>query len=149
MYHEESAGIVIYNSNGEYLLLNYGRSWNSPDRFGFTKGHIEQGESIQEAALREAYEETGIQSLRLIPGFKHKVTYFFTRGTTKIKKTVVYFIAVTDTKKVEISNEHVGYCWRTYDEALEMLTFENTRNILIAAEKHLRKKNLTVETDGG
>ena len=59
---EFSAGIVLYN-NGRYLLLNYGRSWRAKNRWGFTKGHIEKNETVREAALREAFEETGIKEM--------------------------------------------------------------------------------------
>ncbi|MHA1116592.1 MAG: bis(5'-nucleosyl)-tetraphosphatase [Candidatus Heimdallarchaeaceae archaeon] len=136
---EHSAGIVIYNS-GRYLLLNYGRSWNSPDRWGLTKGHIEKGETIEQAALREAYEETGIKKIKICKGFKNKVTYYFNRGDKRIKKTVVYLIGITDVTKVHISAEHTGYYW-----ALEMLTFENTRRVIRAAEEFLRKNDLAVD----
>lgn len=53
--HTESAGIVLYNRNGEVLLVQqYGRSWSCP------KGHLEYEEEILETALRELKEETGI-----------------------------------------------------------------------------------------
>jgi len=141
---EHSAGIVIYNS-GRYLLLNYGRSWNSPDRWGLTKGHIEKGETIEQAALREAYEETGIKKIKICKGFKNKVTYYFNRGDKRIKKTVVYLIGITDVTKVHISAEHTGYYWASYEKALEMLTFENTRRVIRAAEEFLRKNDLAVD----
>ncbi len=143
MENEYSAGIVIYN-NGRYLLLNYGRSWHSPDRWGFTKGHIEKNETILETAIREAREETGLSEIQIIEGFEHRVTYYFNRGNNKVKKTVVYLIGTTSCKDVRISNEHIGYCWATYNVALNMLSFENTRRILRAAENYLKKLNLTV-----
>ncbi|MHA1303029.1 MAG: bis(5'-nucleosyl)-tetraphosphatase [Candidatus Heimdallarchaeaceae archaeon] len=144
MHLEQSAGIVIYN-RGRYLLLNYGRSWNSPDRWGLTKGHIERGESVKQAALREAYEETGIKNIEICDGFEKMVTYYFYRGEKKIKKTVVYLIGLTDTQKVHISAEHTGYYWASFDRALEMLTFENTRRVIRAAEDFLRDNDLAVD----
>ncbi len=57
---EYSAGIVIYNY-GRYLLLNYGRSRITENRWGLTKGRIEKKETVTQAALREAFEETGIK----------------------------------------------------------------------------------------
>ncbi len=144
MKYEQSAGIVIYNK-GRYLLLNYGRSWNAPDRWGLTKGHIEQGESVIEAALREAYEETGIKDIKICEGFEKKVLYYFHRGDKKIKKTVVYLIGLTETSKVHISDEHTGYYWASYERALEMLAFENTRKVIRAAEEYLRTHELAYD----
>ncbi|MHA1687507.1 MAG: bis(5'-nucleosyl)-tetraphosphatase [Candidatus Heimdallarchaeaceae archaeon] len=140
---ERSAGIVIYN-NGRYLLLNYGRSWKASNRWGFTKGHIEKNETVREAALREAFEETGISRIQLLDDFERKVTYYFNRGPHRIKKTVYYLIGITDQNRVHISSEHFGFYWATYEEALRMLTFENTRKILRAAEKFLQEKGLAV-----
>jgi 8-oxo-dGTP diphosphatase len=53
------AGVVLRDSEGRYLLVQerqaraYGL-WNLP------AGHVDAGETVQEAALREAYEETGL-----------------------------------------------------------------------------------------
>lgn len=51
----ESAGVVLFNRNGEVLLVEqYGKAWSCP------KGHLENREDITSAALRELKEETGI-----------------------------------------------------------------------------------------
>lgn len=59
----DAAGIavVLKNSESTKILLVHptNSSWASP-RMGIPKGRIELGESIQEAAVRETYEETGI-----------------------------------------------------------------------------------------
>ena len=144
MQLETSAGIVIYNS-GRYLLLNYGRSRITENRFGLTKGRIEKNETVMQAALREAYEETGIKDISILEEFQHKITYYFKRGSQKIKKTVVYLIGISSTTKVHISKEHVGYLWCTYEEALKTLTFENTRKVIRAAERYLRENELAKE----
>ncbi|RDI94880.1 NUDIX hydrolase [Meiothermus sp. QL-1] len=51
------AGGVLFNPKGEVLLIR--------DRMGywcFPKGHVEPGESLAQAALREVEEETGIKA---------------------------------------------------------------------------------------
>jgi len=138
---EFSAGIVLYN-NGRYLLLNYGRSWRAKNRWGFTKGHIEKNETVREAALREAFEETGIKDIQILDDFEHKVVYYFNRGSHRIKKSVIYLIGLTNETRVHISSEHFGFYWATYEEALRMLTFENTKKVIKAAEKFLRKRGI-------
>lgn len=51
----KSAGIVLYDRTGHVLLLEqYGKSWSVP------KGHVKEGEELDEAALRELKEETSI-----------------------------------------------------------------------------------------
>ena len=50
------AGIVLRNEKKEYLLV-LGREHR---KWSFPKGHIEDGESWQECAQRETFEETGL-----------------------------------------------------------------------------------------
>jgi len=148
MQLETSAGIVIYNS-GRYLLLNYGRSRITENRYGLTKGRIEGKETVIQAALREAFEETGIEDISILEEFQHKITYYFTRGSYKIKKTVIYLIGISSTTEVKISKEHIGFLWCTYEEALKTLTFENTRKVIRAAERYLRENELAKEPSEG
>ncbi|MBD3304395.1 NUDIX domain-containing protein, partial [Candidatus Woesearchaeota archaeon] len=50
------SGGIIFN-NGKYLLVKHkeGGHWDFP------KGHAEEGETEEETALREIYEETGLR----------------------------------------------------------------------------------------
>ncbi len=59
MIREKSAGLIIYRvrpKEGVQYLLLYLRG----NYFNFTKGHVNEGESESETALREAFEETGL-----------------------------------------------------------------------------------------
>ncbi len=55
----EAAGGVVYNENGDVLFIRRNKKWDLP------KGKIEKGESVEEAAVREVIEETGIQDVEL------------------------------------------------------------------------------------
>ncbi len=146
---EKSAGVVIFRREGNelhYLLLHYGlgpaRNASRSDvggHWGFPKGHIEQGESLEQTALREAKEETGIEDIKFIEGFKEWIKYFYKQENKNIFKIVTYLLAETKTKEVKISYEHIGYKWLAYEQALEQLTFKNTKEILKKANKFLCK----------
>ncbi|GIW43805.1 MAG: NTP pyrophosphohydrolase [Candidatus Binatia bacterium] len=60
---EISAGCVVTRSRGgnlEVLLIHpRGATFRKP-LFGIPKGHVEPGEAVREAALRETQEETGL-----------------------------------------------------------------------------------------
>jgi bis(5'-nucleosidyl)-tetraphosphatase len=135
MEHQYSAGIITYTINNdqiEYLLLHY-----SAGHWDFPKGHIEPGETQQEAAHRELKEETGLTA-QLDDTFAESFSYIF-RGPDKelIQKTVYFFIGKAHTGSVHLSYEHTDYQWLAYKEALEKLTYDNAKNILKKAHKHL------------
>ncbi|MCD6547308.1 MAG: NUDIX domain-containing protein [Nanoarchaeota archaeon] len=137
MVREISAGAVIFRrENGKpiYLLLHYGSG-----HWDFVKGHIEKGEDEITTVKRETYEETGITDLKIIPGFRERIRYFFRRGKEVVYKEVIFYLAETKQEKVKLSYEHVGYIWLPYEDALRQLTFENAKNVLRKAHAHINK----------
>lgn len=70
----EAAGGLVYNQKGEILLIHRRGFWDLP------KGKLEKGESLEDAAVREVEEETGIRNITrgdLIryPGLANECTY--------------------------------------------------------------------------
>lgn len=55
----KAAGILFFNSKGQALLVKRGDGGDYPRHWAFPAGHIEDGESAEDAALREVLEETG------------------------------------------------------------------------------------------
>lgn len=149
MPKEKSAGALIYRMEDNvphYLLLHY-----HSGHWEFAKGHIEDGESSQDAALREVEEETGIKDLKIITGFKEYIKYFF-RNNYDLKKEdknkapwifklVVFYLAKTNTSNVSLSDEHIGFAWLPYKEAFKKLTFKNAKNLLKKANDILAEEN--------
>lgn len=134
---EYSAGFIIFseiNAQRHYLLLHY-----LSGRIDFAQGHLEAGESNLEAALREVKEETGLDQLEIIPRFEVQVNYSFRRINALINKTATLFLAHTSQTKVVISDEHKGFFWLPFKEALQQVTFEKEKRVLLDAEKYLNK----------
>lgn len=136
---EKSCGVILFREDRghrEYLVLHYpGGHWDYP------KGHVEeQDANEEETALRELHEETGIQEVQFIQGFREPMYYEFQRAQKEIvKKTVVYFLAKTEKGDVSLSFEHRDFEWLSYEEAKERITYENAKKLLIQAEDFLRR----------
>ena len=134
---EKSAGAVVFRRENKkiyYLLLHY--QWGHWD---FPKGNIEKGEELKDTVKREVREETGIENIEFIPGFKENIKYFFKLKGKTIFKIVTFFLAETKEKEIKISREHVGFKWLPFKEALEQLTFKNAKEILKKANDFLKK----------
>ncbi len=133
MTNETSAGIVVYFQKPlKYLLLHYGEG-----HWDFPKGHVEIGERHEQAAMRETKEETGL-IVNVNPEFKEMVSYSFKgKYNELINKKVYFYVGEALSKDVVISNEHVGYVWMSYENALKRLTYENAREILKKANEFL------------
>ena len=130
--HEHSAGFILFRDMPEggrrFLLLDYGRHWD------YAKGHLEHGESAWKAAVRELREETGITQVDRVGKFQRDMSYaFYSPKKGHIIKAVTFFLGKTRQEHVKISDEHLGYAWLTYEQAMDRLTFENAREMLQAA----------------
>lgn len=148
--YEVSVGAVIVRHTAEglrCLLLQYPHG-----HWDFVKGHVEADETDELTLRREAQEETGIKQLSLVAGFRDKTRYFYVaKGTEREKrirlkrglwifKTVHFYLAETATEEIVLSDEHIGYAWLPFSEAIERVSFPNTKRILQKAFEFLEKR---------
>jgi len=135
---ERSAGAVLYIREGngvEYLLLKYGAG-----HWDFPKGHIEKNESELEAVVREVWEETGIQRIELVDGFRKVINYMFMKNGRLVRKEVVFYLGEVFERAVTLSQEHLDFAWLPLEKAVERLTFKTARETLLEADSYLRKR---------
>ncbi|KKR96428.1 MAG: NUDIX hydrolase [candidate division TM6 bacterium GW2011_GWE2_41_16] len=141
MKHEISAGAVVYaykHTTCYYLLLLYESGY-----WGFVKGKSESGETLEQTAVREIAEETGL-SVNLDTSISHDITYIYTNPHgEKVHKIVHLFVAkvpqkIADLPVVTLSHEHRGYGWFTHREALAMLTHEASRSAFSDIQQRLQ-----------
>ena len=126
--YEHSCGAVVFrriNEEYRFLLIKNRRS----NHWGFPKGHMEKGETREETAKREVLEETGIH-IDIIDGFCRDSRY---RIGSKIEKRVEVFLASTKDTQTIIQREEIeDYIWLRYSDALQMLKFDNDKDILMS-----------------
>lgn len=134
MKQERSAGTVVYYKGPEklYLILH-----NAAGHWDFPKGKIESGETLQEAALRETKEETGLD-VNIVDKFEQTISYYYKdRSGELVSKTVVFFVAEAKFLDVTLSREHLHFKWVTFEEALNTLSFANGKQLLKMADQFL------------
>ena len=127
-----SGGIAIHKDR--VLIVK-----NKPDPtrggdgyWGFPKGHLEEGETPIQAAIREVQEETGFivvigESLKPISETK----YTYSWKNVKINKTVWYFkMTIVKAFSLEPDNEVEEVALENFESAYNMLSFENDKKLL-------------------
>lgn len=129
-------GIIRYQStefnkdHSEFLLLRNKRGF-----WGFPQGHKERGENEIQTLQREVQEETGIVDLD-IHQYIGKIQYkYFRADGIRSEKEVKFYFATTPVREVVISNEHEGFKWTTYQEALSMLDHRQLKSIILKGRR--------------
>jgi len=133
------------------VLLKTPRKPNASDYWGFPQGHIEKGETWQDALKREVREETGLKDLKIIPDFYAWVKYFYRAVGEEAKKRKrknvglnifkisTFYLAEAKTEKIKLSHEHIDYQWLEFKKAYELLTFKQTKKVLEKANRFLAR----------
>ena len=137
---EKSVGCVTFylkENQRYYLLLRY-----TADHWGLVKGHVETNETEKQTLTREIYEETKLEEFEIIPNFKESSTYTYSRNNQRFNKLVIYYLVKSNNFNIIISNEHKEYIWLKYEEAIDRITYKNTKVILKKAETLLKFQDI-------
>ena len=125
---EKACGCIIIENNKVLLIQQNEGHW------GFPKGHVEDGETEIETAIREVKEETNID---VIPyeSKRYEQEYVMKNG---ILKQVVFFLAKSTSSEIKAQEcEIKNIKWFNFEEAFSIITYENTKNLL----KQVLKEN--------
>lgn len=136
MNHEYAAGAILYTmiEHHPYFILVQ----ETDGHIGFPKGHIELNETEEETALREVLEETSINA-KIIPGFYQKVQY---EKEYNVMKHVTYFLAYYEhQQEAKQQNEIDQLYLLSYEESIQKLTYENSRELLKLAIHEIKEEN--------
>lgn len=129
---ETSAGGVVYRlHDGAPLFLLIRDSYKN---WGFPKGHLEQDEAADAAALREVQEETGLATVSL-DGQIDTIDWFFRFRGKLVHKVCHFFLMRTESEATTPQRaEGITACrWATFEEATTLVSYPNARDILLRA----------------
>jgi bis(5'-nucleosidyl)-tetraphosphatase len=133
-----AAGLIIFRKLAnqiEYLLLqtSYGEHHFTPP-----KGHLDEGETYLDAALRETEEEAGLKptDYKIIESFKVELKYLVNGKP----KNVVYWLAKLNDPEtqVKLSHEHQDYKWLKLDDAIAYAKYEDMQKVFKQVDEFIQ-----------
>jgi 8-oxo-dGTP pyrophosphatase MutT (NUDIX family) len=136
---EVSAGGVVYRlAPGDdgvprpvFLLIR-----DSYRNWGFPKGHLEDGEAAEAAALREVSEETGLRDVAARGRIETIDWYFRFRGRLIHKVCHFFLMESAHADTCPQRAEGITACrWAPFEEAVQLVSYANAREVLRRAHE--------------
>ena len=128
MRKEKSCGCIVIDDDKVLLVKQ------NDGHTAFPKGYVEKGETEEECAIRETFEETGLK-VKILNGYRYTQTYFVKKD---VLKEVIYFLATKESgilcKKEEEINSLGFY---SFNEAINLISYENTIKLFEEAIKDI------------
>lgn len=116
VFPEPTVGVFIFNASGEVLLL---KSHKWPGKYVVPGGHVELGERLEEAAIREAKEETGLDIYDL--KFVNFQEFIYDPSFWKKRHFIFFdYFCRADSLTVELNDEAQEHVWVTSEAALRL-----------------------------
>ena len=137
-----SCGFIVVRRepNLSFLLMKHHDRWDIP------KGHVDDGETEIQCALRELREETAITEKQLsIDGqfrfsFEYQVRLKKNGGELKPKRLVVFLATLTEPAEIVLT-EHIGYEWLDWNPP-HKIQLKTINPLMEAVEQHWRKNGI-------
>lgn len=139
---EPTAGGIVFRRNKknevEILLIQ-----DSKDRWTIPKGHIEEGETAQETAVREISEEAGLSDTKVVC-WLGKINFRYRRITTLVLMTTqIYLVqAIGSSDNIKKEEWMNGIKWFSFQEALDRIEYEDIGKLMLLGMQRIRHANL-------
>lgn len=139
---EPTAGGIVFRRNAkgevEFLLIQ-----DHKDRWTIPKGHIEEGETAQQAAKREIGEEAGLNDTEML-GWLGKIHFRYRRidKLVLISQQVYLMRVKTDGNEIQKEDWMNGIKWFSFYDALDAIEYEDIGKLMLLAMKRIRLEKL-------
>ena len=126
--------VLIYTKNKDILIL---KKNNGKDMWQSVTGSVNDGESVDDAAKREVYEETGLNTDNIINCNKQYIFEIYEMWRYKYDDNVthntehVFLLELDESKDIVIDKEeHVSYEWTSRVKAAEKVFSHTNRQAI-------------------
>jgi 8-oxo-dGTP pyrophosphatase MutT (NUDIX family) len=138
LVEETSAGgLVVADPEGEprgALIGRYDRRGKL--RWSLPKGHLEVGETAEQAAVREVAEETGIRG-RIVSALG-SIDFSFDAGDRRVHKTVHHFLLLAEGGELSQDDPEVAVtAWVPLSKLTGQLSYSDERRLIDTVEDSL------------
>lgn len=117
---EKACGCIIIEKDKVLLIKQTQGHW------GFPKGHVEENETEPETAIREVKEETNMD-VEIDASKRYSMEYVTDKGK---QKQVVLFVAKYTGGDIKAQESEISNIkWLNFNEAIETITYDNTREL--------------------
>ena len=135
-----SYGVIPLLKDGDqwkvFLIHQYGLKGDI--YWTFPKGHPEAGETSEESALRELYEETGLTPKKLLTDTAYEQIYSFPYEGIRIDKKVLYYVGIVESPVFCIQAEEVKEAgWFSFADACLKLSHQRAKTMLTQIKSDL------------
>lgn len=122
-----AGGIIVKNNPNKQILLTV---YTHIKGLGFAKGHVEDGETFEQTAMREVAEETGLTELKIIKKLGVYSKIATERDGTPVAKDIHMYLMESDRADFHQEAEE-KYDWFDIDNAIHQMAVEEDRKFLI------------------
>lgn len=125
-----AAGGVVADASGRHVLLLLRPQRPGPDgnpEVRLPKGHVEPGESTEQAALREVREEAGLPDLEIVANLGRQTVEFDWDGQYIIREESYFLMTIPPDAAQQRPEDQFERLWLPWEHAARELSFEAER----------------------
>ena len=135
--------ITFHKKGSEFEFLIFKKAGGEKYWSGwqFMQEAIDEGESEEDAVMREINEESGLKNIEIVKKLDIKTDYWYKEEGELVHKFLNFFLIQVDKgEKIKLSEEHSEYKWCSFEEAYSLLKYN--KDLFKKAYEEMKKLEL-------